>query len=539
MKTLKEPLVGLYIRLSRDDLRAGESMSVENQRIFLNAYVKEQGWSNVTEYVDDGYTGVNFDRPSFRRMMEDVKKQKINIIVCKDMSRFGRNYIQVGEFTDYILPSAGCALIAVNDGVDTRMSLDNDMTPFRNLFNEYYCRDISKKVKTGRNVRCSTGKYLGTYAPYGYILNPDNRYEYLVDDESSAVVKRIFALRAEGRSFLGIAKILNAEGVMPPRDYWYKLKGEPNPRRVTHTWCDVSIREMLMNEAYIGNMVQNKQGHISYKNKKIVNKSEDEWIRVENTHDAIIDMETWNKVQSLFKKRVTFRNNAMGEPNLFSGLCRCADCNGSMKGTRDPRRRYDAKKYGWIGYFCGTYSKGGKDACSMHLIGEPVLIQIIKNDILRHAEQIALDEDAVRRDLLSRKAKEIDVELTTKKHRLQECRNRLKELDTIIENLYEDKVLRRIPDDVFQRFFEKYENERKSLNEEVETSAVDLANMEQAEFDVTRWIEMIKEYVAYEDIDRKLLLALIDKIVVGERKEVDGKDMRDIHIIYNFVGNVE
>lgn len=264
----QEPKVGLYIRLSRDDLRAGESMSVENQRIFLNKYAKEQGWSNVTEYVDDGYTGVNFDRPSFMRMMEDVQKQKINIIVCKDMSRFGRNYIQVGEFTDYILPSAGCALIALNDGVDTRKSIDNDMTPFRNLFNEFYCKDISKKVKTGRSVRASTGKYLGAYAPLGYILNPDNRYEYLIDETGAEIVRKIFALRSQGKSILGIATQLNSEGILTPRDYWYKLKGEPNPRKLSHKWSDVTVRGILSNEAYLGNMIQNKTGHISYKNKK-------------------------------------------------------------------------------------------------------------------------------------------------------------------------------------------------------------------------------------------------------------------------------
>ena len=538
MNYYQDPRVGLYIRLSRDDLRTGESMSVENQRIFLNNYAKEQGWSNVTEYVDDGYTGVNFDRPSFKRMMEDVKKQKINIIVCKDMSRFGRNYIQVGEFTDYILPSAGCALIALNDGVDTRKNIDNDMTPFRNLFNELYCKDISKKVKTGRSVRASTGKYLGTYAPMGYILNPENRYEYLIDETGAAIVKRIFTLRSQGTSILGIATILNQENVPTPRDYWYQLKGKPNPRKLSHTWSDVTIREMLKNEAYIGHMVQNKQGAISYKNRKMVMRPEEEWIRVENTHEPIIDMELWESVQALFKKNVTFRNNAMGRPHRFAGLLECADCHCSLKGTRDIRRKGPDPNHEWVGYKCGTYSGGGKGACSSHYIAESILIDLIKQDIQNHAEQIFLDEERVRRDLLSRKAQEIDYEQVAKKQRLKDASARLVELDQIIENLYEDRVTRKIPEDVFDRFFSKYENERKELVVEVDELQREVESIEQAEVDIQHWIDLIKKYASFEELERPMLVALIDKIIIEETHIEDGEKIRDIHIRYNFVGEV-
>ncbi len=538
MNYYQDPRVGLYIRLSRDDLRAGESMSVENQRIFLNNFAKEQGWSNVTEYVDDGYTGVNFDRPSFKRMMEDVKKQKINIIVCKDMSRFGRNYIQVGEFTDYILPSAGCALIALNDGVDTRKAIDNDMTPFRNLFNEFYCKDISKKVKTGRSVRASTGKYLGTYAPLGYILNPENRYEYLIDETGAAIVRRIFTLRSQGTSILGIATILNQEGVMTPRDYWYHLKGEPNPRSISHKWTDVTVRGILCNEAYIGNMVQNKTGHISYKNKKVVIRPEDEWIRVENTHEPIIDIELWEKVQSLLQKNITYRNNAMGTPYLFSGLLRCADCNCRLKGVRDIRRKSIDPNKKWAAYKCSTYSSGGAGACGTHYITEEALLKIVKQDIEYHAERILLDEEKVRRDLLSRKSQEIDYEEVAKKQRLKDATTRLDEIDQIIENLYEDRVTRKIPEDVFDRFFSKYENERKELATEVDELKKEVEGIEQAEFNIQRWIDLIRRYASFDDIDRPLLMALIDNIIVGETKDEDGEKVRDIRIIYNFVGEV-
>lgn len=535
----QEPKVGLYIRLSRDDLRAGESMSVENQRIFLNKYAKEQGWSNVTEYVDDGYTGVNFDRPSFMRMIEDVQKQKINIIVCKDMSRFGRNYIQVGEFTDYILPSAGCALIALNDGVDTRKSIDNDMTPFRNLFNEFYCKDISKKVKTGRSVRASTGKYLGAYAPLGYILNPDNRYEYLIDETGAEIVRKIFALRSQGKSILGIATQLNSEGILTPRDYWYKLKGEPNPRKLSHKWSDVTVRGILSNEAYLGNMIQNKTGHISYKNKKIVMRPEEDRIRVDNTHEPIIDRETWDRVQALFQKKVTFRNNAMGIPYLFSGLLECADCGCRLKGVRDSRRKASDPSQLWSAYKCGTYSNGGVGACTTHYITEEAHIELLKQDIQIHAEQILLDEEKVRRDLLSRKTQEIDYEGVAKRQRLKDASKRMAELDQIIENLYEDRVTRKISEDVFDRFFGRYENERKSLVAEVDELNREVDNLEKTEFNIQHWIDMIKKYAAFEELDRPLLMALIDKIVVGDTHIEDGEKIRDIRIVYNFIGEVD
>lgn len=535
MKTLQQPSVGLYIRLSRDDLRLGESLSVENQRIFLTNYCKEQGWTDVTEYVDDGYTGVNFDRPSFKRMMEDVKKKKINLIVCKDMSRFGRNYVQVGEFTDYILPSVGCGLIALNDGVDTRKNIDNDMTPFRNLFNEFYCKDISKKVKTGRNVRCQSGKYLGTYAPLGYRLDPDNRYQYLIEPIGAEIVRRIFRMRCEGNSILSIAKQLNAEGVITARDHWYALQDKPNPRNTTHGWTDVSVRQILENEAYIGNMVQNKTGHISYKNKKVIDKPEEDWIRVENTHEPIIDMETWEKVQAMFEDKKVYRTNAMGKTHLFSGLLKCGDCGFNLKGGYDDRRTGENK----VAYYCRTYSNGGKSQCTMHYIREVVLKEIVKNDIKAHAERIILDEESVRHDLLSRHERECDNGLAEIKKEIEERRKRLADIEVMIESLYEDRLLRKISDEMFDKFLDKFETERSEIRAFLDEAVESVEDQEQAEVNIDRWIEMIKRYAEYEDIDRPLLLSLIDCIIVGECYTVDGEKTRDIRIVYNFVGEVD
>lgn len=353
-----------------------------------------------------------------------------------------------------------------------------------------------------------------------------------------SVVRRIFTLRSQGTSILGIATILNQENVPTPRDYWYQLKGKPNPRKLSHTWSDVTVREMLKNEAYIGHMVQNKQGAISYKNRKMVMRPEEEWIRVENIHEPIIDMELWESVQALFKKNVTFRNNAMGRPYRFSGLLECADCHCALKGSRDARRKGTDPNHEWVGYKCGTYSGGGKGACSSHYIAEFILIDLIKQDIKNHAEQIFLDEERVQRDLLSRKAQEIDYEQVSKKQWLADTIKRLAELDQIIENLYKDRVTRKIPEDVFDRFFNRYEKERKELANEADVLKQKVESIEQAEVDIQYWIDLIKKYVSFEKIERPMLVALIDKIIIEETHIEDGEKFRDIHIRYNFVGEV-
>ena len=528
------PKVAMYIRLSREDLRLGESLSVENQRILLTNYAEEQGWRNLTEYVDDGYSGVNFDRPSFKRMMSDVHDGKINLIICKDMSRFGRNYIQVGEFTDYILPSAGCGLIALNDGVDTRSNIENDMMPFRNLFNEFYCRDLSKKVKTGRNVRCQQGKYLGSYAPLGYILDPKDRYHYAIDPFGAELVKRIFGMRCEGMSILAIAKKMNDEGIITPRDYWYQLKEKENPRNVTHKWTDVTVSQILHNEAYIGNMVQNKQGCMSYKNKKFITKPPEEHIRVEGTHEPIIDMETWKTVRKMDAKK-KFRSGKDKQPSMFSGLLKCADCGMSMKITKDMRPNADGSSRDLHSYVCRTYANGGKSACTSHRIREPILIEIVRQNLAQYIQKLKYSESELRKELMSRKDNN---GIKSVKQQLTYSQKRIAELDKLIENLYVDKVSGTIPQSAFDRLIQKYETEHTELEERIKELKIRVEDSAKDKDDVDRWIEIMKGYMKSGEIDRPLLVSLIDTITVGEVREENGEKVRDIRIKYNFVGEI-
>ena len=467
-------------------------------------------------------------------MMNDVHDGKINLIICKDMSRFGRNYFQVGEFTDYILPSAGCGLIALNDGVDTRSNVENDMMPFRNLFNEFYCRDLSKKVKTGRKVRCQQGKYLGSYAPLGYVLDPKDRYHYVIDPFGAELVKRIFAMRCGGMSILAIARKLNDEGIITPRDYWYQLREKENPRNISHKWTDVTVGQILRNEAYIGNMVQNKSGHMSYKNKKCIAKPPEEHIKIEGTHEPIIDTETWEAVRKMDSKK-KFRSGKDNRPSMFGGLLKCADCGMALKISKDMRPKADGKSRDLHSYICRTYSNGGKNACTPHRIREPVLIEIVRQNLAQYIQKLKYSESELRKELMARKDNN---DIKSVKQQLAYSNKRIAELDKLIENLYVDKVNGTIPQSAFDRLIQKYEAEHAGLEEKASALKTRIEDTAKAKDDVNRWIEIMKGYMKNGEIDRPLLMSLIDTITVGEVRKENGEKVRDIRIKYNFVGEI-
>lgn len=297
--------VGIYCRLSNDDERDGESVSIENQKLLLQSYVRQRGWNEIAVYCDDGYSGTNFDRPGVKCLIEDAKAKKINLILVKDLSRFGRNYIEFGQYTDYLFPSLGCRFIALNNGIDTMSDNGStDVMCFLNLFNEFYSRDTSKKVKAVKRACAESGKFMGTYPAYGYKRDPEDKHHLVIDEETAPTVRRIFAMRAAGTGFRAIAVTLNEEGVLPPGALYYQRKGRSDPRNVNHKWAETTVKALIRSEVYIGNMVQGKTGTLSYKSRKLINKPEEEWIRVEGTHEPIISREVWDTVVSIDKKKV-------------------------------------------------------------------------------------------------------------------------------------------------------------------------------------------------------------------------------------------
>ncbi len=460
--------VGIYCRLSNDDERDGESVSIENQKLLLQNYVRQRGWNEVDVYIDDGYSGTNFNRPGVRRLIEDAKAKRINVILVKDLSRFGRNYIEFGQYTDYLFPSLGCRFIALNNGIDTMSDNGStDVMCFLNLFNEFYSRDTSKKVKAVKRACAENGKFMGTYPAYGYRRDPLDKHHLVIDEETAPVVRRIFEMRASGMGFHAIAVALNEEGIQPPGVLYYQRKGQSDPRRVNHKWADQTVKNMVRNEVYIGNMVQGKSGTLSYKSRKLVNKSEDEWIRVEGTHEAIISRELWDTVASIGKKKVRKSAPSDGCKSIFTGLVYCADCGFKMRNHIEKFTYKDGRPGRYSSFICGNYSRSGRGACTIHTIYETVLTQLVLEDIREKARFAEYDPDRLMGEILRLKEKESHTRLFSYEQELKSSLARISDLERLMQNLYEDKCTGSIPQTVFQTLMQKYEAERAEKAEAV------------------------------------------------------------------------
>lgn len=530
--------VGAYLRLSRDDERDGESLSIENQRSIVTDYITKKGWVLVDTYIDDGLTGTNFDRPQFQRMIDDVRNGRINCVVVKDLSRFGRNYIQIGEYTDYLFPTLGCRFIAINDGIDT-LEKENELMPFKNLVNEWYSRDQSKKVKSAKVARAKNGFFMGAYAPYGYIKNEDKKPPLLIDEYAAPIVRRIFEMRATGMGYRTIATKLNDEKIVPPREYYYNSIGKPNPKKGLRSWSDVVVREILKNEAYIGNIVQMRKGTISYKNKTQVNRPQEEWVRAEGTHEPIISIELWETARKLGDRGTVGKSNKDGEISLFSGLLKCGDCGRSMKFVRDSNTRKDGHRNNHHAYICCGYSQGGKAICSPHRTLESIFSDLILGDIREKAQMISLDQDAVIAEIKRKKQADTTTEQKAMEKKLQSLRHRLSELERLISKLYEEMVLGDIPREMVLDMMDKYKNEQHEKQTLAAQIAEQLTHSQEVEHDIREWVSLIQGSKDIERLDRELLIKLVEKIVVGQKSMVDGVERQEITIIYNLVGRID
>ena len=528
----------IYTRLSRDDDRAGESLSIENQKEMLTRYVQEQGWDLVSTYIDDGVSGTTFDRPGLNQMIADVRAGKINLIVVKDLSRFGRDYIETGKYIDVIFPSLGCRFIALNDGVDT-IRKDNEMIMiFKNVMNDFYARDTSNKIKAVKRSTFRTGKYIGCYAPYGYIKDPQDHHRFLVDPPAAAVVRRIFALRCQGLGCRKIAQMLNEEGTMPPRDYYYQAKGTPNPHRQNGMWNDVTIRVLLRNEAYIGHTVQNKRGTVSYKDHRNIDKPKEEWIRVENTHEPIIDMDTWDLCQQIDKMNSHPRYNSTNQVSLFGGMLYCMDCGFAMRHQTERHTRKNGNVAVYESYMCGNYSRSGHIACSTHTIYLTPLSKVVLDNIQAKAKAVAVDESAVLKALTEHMQAQSAQDIAADTKTAKALSKRLTDLERLVQSTYEDKVLGKIPEDLCIELMNKYQSERAEKAEQLRTLKQRMEENQTAQNDVQEWIDLIRQYRNIDSLDREMLLRLIDKIEVGEQRIVDGQKEREIKIYYKFVGHI-
>jgi len=522
--------VGMYLRLSKDDERAGESLSIENQRRVLKNYIGEQGWTLYDEYVDDGISGTTFERPGVQRLLEDAKAGKINLILCKDLSRFGRNYIQVGQYTDYIFPMYNIRFIALTDNVDTANteSAGMDMMPIMNVFNEWHSANTSKKIRAVIETNAKAGKYMTTFSSYGYDKGSDEKCTPVIDPEAAAVVRRIFEMRVSGMGYKSIAAVLNDEHILIPTDYKYKKLGKEIGRKSEHLWTTHTVRCILQNPIYIGTLVQLRNTTVSYKNHKHIDRNEENWAVVENNHEPIISMELWNKCREIDASNSRGKKTQKGEMYPLSGFCYCDKCSSKMKLTGN-----DNDKNRMTAYSCGRYSRFGTKYCTSHFITRRAIEGIVLADIKRQIDFVMNDAQA-REKYLARKRKSSAEQEHSDKKRLKDTEKRINELNRLIQSIYEDKVAGKMPEDMAFEMLEKYQAEKKALQTEYEEMQKRTAEAQQDEDDVDEYIRRLKSYAGAEELTRQMCLELIEYVIVDENPK-DKKAARDIHIYYKLI----
>ena len=512
---------GIYLRLSRDDERAGESVSIENQRAILRKFVAEQGGAVAGEYVDDGWSGTDFERPGVTRLLEDAKAGKLDTVVVKDLSRFGRNYIRVGQYIDYIFPAYGIRFIALNDRVDTadRASAAMDMMPIMNVFNEWHAANTSRKIRAVLETNWRQGRYTNWAYPYGYKAGTDEKRTAVIDEDAARVVRRIYDMRLQGGSLQAIARRLTDEGIPNPATYFTRLDGRKSERRCSSHWSPKTVRDILRDPTYLGTLTQHKTTRFSYKNHRVVSVPEGERVVKEHAHAAIISREVWEQVQAM-RAAPRGRADQAQEVHPLSGLLVCADCGKKMK-----RRASKGKN---ACYACRTYIDLGKQYCTSHSIGERQLEELLLRDIRTMLAGTAIDEAAAEKVCLKKLEARGAQDRRAAEKELRACRARLVQLDSLIASAFEERVLGKLPESVCKSLCERYQAEKVRIAEQIAALEAHLARPDDAQT-ARQYAARLVHYAACEELTRELCLQLVEKIVVGERAS-----SRTIEIYYRF-----
>ena len=523
----------LYGRLSQEDDREGESNSIQNQRLILTKYAEEKGFENIRFLFDDGFSGTNFNRPSWNEIMELIESGQVETLIVKDMSRLGRDYLQTGFLMEHTFPNNNVRFIAINDAVDTLYG-DNDFAPFRNLFNDFYAKDCSKKIRSVKRAQAERGERVGTRPPYGYKKDESNPKKIVPDPEAAEVVRHIFKLCAEGRGPKQIARQLTEEQVANPSNYYFNQTGVALTNLDTtrpYRWRDSSIVNILNDETYLGHTVSMKHTTASYKNKKQIIRPESEWLRFENTHESIMDQEIWDITHAVREHKKRPRKN-MEDPNPYSGLVFCADCGKPLILHR--AHTMDESKNNFA---CSTYKKYGKETCSAHYIRESQLAAVILDD-LKRVTHFARQDEALFAECINRKnTADTRKEITALQKELETMRKRDLELTALFKRLYEDNVLGRIPDEHYRTLSDEYTTEQKALRERIPKSEARMDKLKNSLTNVDRFIEKAKKYTDLTDLTPELLRMFIAKVVVGEKgKKYSRTAPQDIWILYRDIG---
>lgn len=522
----------LYLRLSHDDEKAGESLSIENQRTILRRFVEEKGGTVIGEYIDDGWSGTNFERPAVKRLFEDAKDGKIDTIVVKDLSRFGRNYIQVGQYIDYIFPAYGIRFIALSDNVDTadRTSAGMDMMPIMNVFNEWHAANTSKKIRAVLEANWRKGKYTNWAYPYGYRAGSDENRTAIIDEEAAGVVRRIYDMRLQGNSAQAIARTLTDEGIPNPAAHYTRLDGKKSERRSSPWWSPKTVADILKDETYIGTLTQHRTSRFSYKNHRILPVPACEHIRKENAHEPIISREMFEKVQAVGKGVSRGKTDKEKKIHPLSGLLICADCGKKLK-----YKSAGSRKTACNCYQCRTYTDLGKKYCTSHSISEKQIEDIVLQDIRSMLGEVKIDEEKAKEHFLSERAKSGRKNRISYETELLSLTDRLSELDKLIQTAFEDKVLGNLPESVCRDLCEKYQAEKDCTKGKIAKIAKRLAQEENSGGETESYLSRLRKYARCEELTREICLQLIEFIVVGKKTDDDAP--RELHIYYKLSAN--
>ncbi len=525
-----DKITALYCRLSRDDELQGDSNSIVNQKNILSKYAKENGFKNLQYFVDDGFSGTNFNRPGWNDLIALVEVNKVGAIIVKDMSRLGRDYLKVGFYTEVMFVEKTIRFIAINNGIDSANQTDSDFTPFLNIINEWCAKDTSKKIKAVMKAKGESGKTLTTIPPFGYMKSPEDKTKWIVDEPAAETVRKVFNLCMNGYGPSQIAKILSEEKVLTPAAYWQSIgrtTNLPTPKN-PYRWVADTISTMLEKKEYLGHTVNFKTYKQSYKSKKKLHNPEEKQLIFENTHESIIDIDTWERVQELRKNKR--RPTRTGKINMFSGIAYCADCGQKLY--------YCTSKYfeSRQDHFVCSTSRKVKENCSTHFIRATILEQGVLAHLKYVMGTVANYENQFRKVLGAKQKAEVKKELSAKKKQLSKSESRIKELDILFQRIYEDNVSKKISDERFEMLSETYEKEQAELKSLTENLSAEISGTEEQTDNIERFISKVHKYFDLQELTPPVLNDMVKRVYVHSPQIIDGKRTQEIDIVYDLVG---
>ncbi|HEP5691558.1 TPA: recombinase family protein [Streptococcus pyogenes] len=538
MGRTKKYVAGLYCRLSKDDGNSVESMSIWSQKVMLKQFAESNSIAIYDYYVDDGYSGTNFERPSFKKMITDIENGKINCVITKDLSRLGRNYLQSGAYIEMYFPQKNIRYIAITDGIDTLNSNQNDIMPFKNILNEMYAKDTSKKVKSAIQSRMREGTYIGSKAPFGYLKDPNNKRRLIIDEKTKPIIELIYKLCLEGKGTQLISQELMKRKIPRPSAFVEnaeKLYGLTEENK--YQWSHRMVLNVLRDPVYCGNMARNKRPTLSFKNSKRMYIPKSDYIYAKDTHEGIVSEEIWEQVQTMIDKRKCNNKKGLYYDNIFQGLVRCPKCGYALT----PKTDYRLKKkelIDFVHFSCSTYKKYGVNACSSHRIEARDLYNIVLEDIQYHGSMaLSAKEDFVEKIIEKIEVEKIDEgkELSNK---LELKKNQLAELDRSYEQLYEDRLEGNITERNFNLMNVSISKKQDKLIEEIKVLEGDIEVSFETEDNYKKFMNNISKYARIKSLNRYILNQIIDKIYVYDKEEIDGQISQKVEIHYKFIGKL-